>query len=321
MNEVYLCNDPIIISINNLLSSDECQEIIDDNDGYRYVKNSNKITNLPIDKSSVEKIISLVDELSNKLKIHLVPINNDIKLIYYPIGTGFNIHNDGISYNKTLFNQIRQYQYTMLIYLNNVEVGGETYFPELKLKVKPHIGNCLIYSNCHQNKIDYRSKHGSLTTVSGPKFVLVLHLTDDQNSIVITPPSTTCNTSESEYFLNIGENNNNIPELLIVDYQNVEQKTIRQYVDNSTQTTDNSNKIIVKNIKKKKISKIHLNNQHFKMLNTQYRLNRIELKLDNIYSKLNNHYHSNHSNLNQNYKHEVKKDDNILIPVTNFNIK
>ena len=35
MNEVYICNDPVVISIDNLLSSDECQEILDDNDSYK----------------------------------------------------------------------------------------------------------------------------------------------------------------------------------------------------------------------------------------------------------------------------------------------
>ena len=108
------------------------------------IKTNNKIHNLSIDKLSSDKIFNIIGELSNKLKINLSPIYNYVQLIYYPIGVGFNIHTDGITYNKTSYNQIKQHMYTMLIYLNTVDVGGETYFPDLKLKIKPRCGCGLI---------------------------------------------------------------------------------------------------------------------------------------------------------------------------------
>ena len=37
--------------------------------------------------------------------------------------------------------------FTTLCYLNDLDAGGETEFPELKIKVKPKLGRVLIFGN------------------------------------------------------------------------------------------------------------------------------------------------------------------------------
>jgi len=66
-----------------------------------------------------------------------------------------------------------QRTWTTLIYLNDVEEGGETYFKRLNLKIKPQQGLLLAWNNLYQNgKPNYKTKHEALAPVKGTKYVI-----------------------------------------------------------------------------------------------------------------------------------------------------
>jgi prolyl 4-hydroxylase len=66
-----------------------------------------------------------------------------------------------------------QRTWTFLIYLNDVEEGGETYFKHLKLKIKPTTGKAVIWNNLYQNGLpNIKTMHEALPAVSGNKYVI-----------------------------------------------------------------------------------------------------------------------------------------------------
>jgi len=65
---------------------------------------------------------------------------------------------------------------TALCYLNNVEEGGETIFPNLSKTIKPEKGKIIVFDDCYKNtdKPHPDSLHGGLPVVKGEKWVFNL---------------------------------------------------------------------------------------------------------------------------------------------------
>lgn len=62
---------------------------------------------------------------------------------------------------------------TAFIYLNDVEDGGCTAFPELNLTVTPKLGRLVLWPsvlNTEPTEIDWRTVHESLPVVNGTKY-------------------------------------------------------------------------------------------------------------------------------------------------------
>ena len=61
---------------------------------------------------------------------------------------------------------------TCLMYLNEVEEGGETHFPEVDHRVKPSKGDALLFYNVlPDGEVDRMSLHASLPVLTGEKWV------------------------------------------------------------------------------------------------------------------------------------------------------
>lgn len=66
-----------------------------------------------------------------------------------------------------------QRTWTAMIYLNDVEEGGETYFKHLKLKIKPKKGTMVAWNNVYKNGIpNLKTLHEALPPISGNKYVI-----------------------------------------------------------------------------------------------------------------------------------------------------
>lgn len=63
--------------------------------------------------------------------------------------------------------------YTVLVYLNDDFVGGETWFPEIGMKIKPRRGSAILFPNldAHNEPLLY-SAHSGMPVVEGTKFAM-----------------------------------------------------------------------------------------------------------------------------------------------------
>lgn len=65
-----------------------------------------------------------------------------------------------------------QRTWTSMVYLNDVEEGGETYFKHLNLKVKPKEGTAIFWNNLYPFGIpNLKTMHEALPPLSGNKYV------------------------------------------------------------------------------------------------------------------------------------------------------
>lgn len=74
---------------------------------------------------------------------------------------------------------------TLLLYLSEVEEGGETHFPNLNLRVAPRVGSA-VYFEYHNyfHQLDRRSLHAGLPVVRGTKWVATKWLRER----IVMPP-------------------------------------------------------------------------------------------------------------------------------------
>ncbi|MDE3154976.1 MAG: 2OG-Fe(II) oxygenase [Acidobacteriota bacterium] len=61
---------------------------------------------------------------------------------------------------------------TMIMYLNDVEAGGETHFPEIGLTVSPRKRAAVLFYDCTPaGEIDRRTLHAGMPVVAGEKWI------------------------------------------------------------------------------------------------------------------------------------------------------
>jgi len=95
----------------------------------------------------------------------------------YEVGEYYKEHYDFFSpFNhefKTYCEWMGQRTWTTMIYLNDVEYGGETYFKYLNLKIKPKKGLLIAWNNLYSNGFpNYKTMHEALPPIKGSKYII-----------------------------------------------------------------------------------------------------------------------------------------------------
>lgn len=107
-----------------------------------------------------------------------LPIENGegLQVLYYPQGTLNTPHFDFLlpsnPANQASISRSGQRVSTLVAYLNTVERGGETAFPEAGWEVLPQRGNAVYFEYCNSSsQVDHRSLHSGNTVLAGEKWV------------------------------------------------------------------------------------------------------------------------------------------------------
>ncbi len=71
----------------------------------------------------------------------------------------------------------------MIIYLSEVEEGGETVFPKLNLTIKPEKGDALLFYDMKPTgEVDDQTLHGGNKVLKGEKWIVTkVTITTDHN--------------------------------------------------------------------------------------------------------------------------------------------
>lgn len=92
-------------------------------------------------------------------------------LLRYEIGQEYKAHPDYFHPSQTGKSGNRFA--TVLIYLSDVEEGGETFFPKVNLEIKPKKGDAILFWNLHVNgTADTLSLHGAKPVLKGTKWCM-----------------------------------------------------------------------------------------------------------------------------------------------------
>ncbi|KAH0482305.1 MAG: hypothetical protein KVP17_004462 [Porospora cf. gigantea B] len=107
----------------------------------------------------------LVDRLEKRAAAVLgvsVEHIESLKILRYEVGQFFKVHHDG---------DFRGH--TFLVYLNDVEEGGETEFPCLNVDIKPTRGVGVLFGNCKPDgSADWRMLHAAKPVIKGVKYCI-----------------------------------------------------------------------------------------------------------------------------------------------------
>jgi len=114
----------------------------------------------PIETMFVSMTHDLLEEYSNNTSIPIDPLNiQDLSIKRYPKDSGFfGTHTDaGPGYASTRV-------LSLVVYLNDVEEGGGTYFPDFDLMVKAEKGKALVFPS------NYLYRHSGEVPKSNEKY-------------------------------------------------------------------------------------------------------------------------------------------------------
>ena len=185
-NVTLFSSDPIIYVVDDFISEDECQEFINCSKGKLQpatvvgLDNEQKLKDRTNEFAWLEHHANeSIHEVSKRLSILVqMPIRNAemFQVVHYESGTEYKPHFDSFDQSTELGKKYwepgGQRMITALIYLNDVEDGGATYFPELNISINPKKGNVLVFHNTisETTNINPRSLHAGMPVTSGEKW-------------------------------------------------------------------------------------------------------------------------------------------------------
>lgn len=135
-------------------------------------------------RNSQQTWISKNDELVKPIfdaicNMYNIPFENaeDLQVVRYLPGQYYNEHHDSCCDDNDKCREFvkrgGQRKLTILIYLNNDFEEGSTYFRNLDLKVKPNVGDAVVFYPLakNSNRCHPKALHQGMSVVSGEKWV------------------------------------------------------------------------------------------------------------------------------------------------------
>ena len=186
-----LHQDPLIYTIDDYISREECDHFIDVSKKHlkqAYVSDVKQGqtsagrtgTNHWVRHSTDDTTTKVGQRIASVVGLPLVHAEA-YQVIHYDETQKYDKHYD--AYEKADTEKCKrclkfggQRLVTALVYLNEVEEGGETEFHNLKIKVSPKIGRLLVFHNCYKGTNDphVNSLHAGCPVIKGEKYAFNL---------------------------------------------------------------------------------------------------------------------------------------------------
>lgn len=180
--------EPEVVVFENLLSDAECDRLIE------LSLPKLKPSTIVESQTGVEQVIGertsegmffqrgeneLVSALETRVaKLMNMPVANGegIQILHYMKGAEYRPHYDFFAPENpgsaVHLRQGGQRVATLVMYLNDVESGGETIFPEIDFAVAPRKGGAVFFAYCDDaNKLDRLTLHGGAPVERGEKWI------------------------------------------------------------------------------------------------------------------------------------------------------
>ncbi|WP_303674380.1 2OG-Fe(II) oxygenase [Vampirovibrio chlorellavorus] len=185
---VELSVQPRILTLPNFLSDEECAHLIerarpkiapsttvDPETGEFILVEARSSTSTYFMIRETPTITGIEDRIALLLGL---PVENGegLQVLNYSVGQEYRPHFDFFDPNlkgsATVMASGGQRVATCILYLNDVEEGGETHFPELDIRVRPQKGSALLFINVTQEgEVDRKTLHASLPVIAGEKWI------------------------------------------------------------------------------------------------------------------------------------------------------
>ncbi|MFC0273717.1 2OG-Fe(II) oxygenase [Metabacillus herbersteinensis] len=178
INIIAKLEEPLIVILGNVLSEDECDELIRlSKDRIRRSKigKTNEIDELRTSSSMFfqEGESDIVTRIEKRLS-HIMNIpfehGEGLQILNYKIGQEYKDHFDFFLSTDRIVSNPRIS--TLIMYLNDVEHGGETFFPKLNFSVSPQKGMAVYFEYFYNDHaLNELTLHGGAPVITGEKWV------------------------------------------------------------------------------------------------------------------------------------------------------
>jgi prolyl 4-hydroxylase len=165
--------EPLVVVLGNVLSDEECDELIQlskDRMERSKIGSAREVNSLRTSSSTFlpEDESDIINRIEKRIsQIMGVPVEHGegIQVLNYKVGQEYKAHFDFFESAKNP--RIS----TLVMYLNDVESGGETYFPHLKLSVSPRKGMAVYFEYFYEDHaLNELTLHGGAPVIIGDKW-------------------------------------------------------------------------------------------------------------------------------------------------------
>lgn len=184
---MFHCTDPEIAFFNDFLNEAECAELIAlsaaklenstviDNETGSRVPHEARTSEGTWFRRGENPLVARIETRVAQLTNSRISNGEGLQILHYGVGARYDPHYDYFADNvggRVHSENGGQRIATFIMYLNDVEAGGETTFPNLRLRFAPKRGSALYfsYSNAH-GQCDERSLHGGAPVIRGEKWI------------------------------------------------------------------------------------------------------------------------------------------------------
>jgi prolyl 4-hydroxylase len=188
VNILFALNAPRVVLFGGLLSDDECEQLIAmsrvklqrstvvNAETGTYDVHPHRTSSGTHFERGENELIQRIETRIAELVSHPVENGEPIQILHYTPGTEYKPHFDyfdpKLPGNDKVLAMGGQRVATLIMYLNDVEAGGSTVFPDVGLDVLPRRGNAVYFAyTTPDGQLDARTLHGGSPVAAGEKWI------------------------------------------------------------------------------------------------------------------------------------------------------
>lgn len=179
--EIYITarlEEPLVVVLGNVLSDEECDELIrlSQNNlqrskiGESREENEIRTSSGMFLEENEHDILAVIEKRISSIMNIPVEHAEGLHILRYTPGQEYKAHFDYFTApgKASQNNRIS----TLVLYLNDVEQGGETYFPKLNFSVAPKKGMAVYFEYFYSDQnLNEQTLHGGAPVIKGEKWI------------------------------------------------------------------------------------------------------------------------------------------------------
>ncbi|KRF51816.1 2OG-Fe(II) oxygenase [Bacillus sp. Soil745] len=178
INVVARLEEPLIVVLENVLSDEECDGLIEmskDKMNRSKIGVTHEVNEIRTSSSMffLENEYDILTKIEKRIStIMNIPAEHGegIQILKYTPGQEYKAHFDFFTSSSIAAKNNRIS--TIILYLNDVEHGGETFFPKLNFSVSPRKGMAVYFEYFYNDKnLNELTLHGGAPVITGEKWV------------------------------------------------------------------------------------------------------------------------------------------------------
>lgn len=170
--------EPLIVILGNVLSNEECDELVRlskdkmkrSKIGTTREENELRTSSSMFLEESENEIIAKVEKRVSSIMNIPIEHGEGLQILRYTPGQEYKAHHDFFSSTSKVASNNRIS--TLVMYLNDVEQGGETFFPKLNFSATPKKGMAVYFEYFYNDQnLNDLTLHGGAPVITGEKWV------------------------------------------------------------------------------------------------------------------------------------------------------